>query len=331
VAVHSYFLDHERRLATGLDPERMAEAITKGPSAGTLWVDFDNPTAEEIDLLDEVFALHPLTIEDCTNISKFPKVEDFGRYLFMVLLAPNPATLLNDDLASVELDICMGANWVMTYHTGGELGCVTRAVGALRRNSANVLGKGPAFLFHRLVDGLVDDYFPLLDVLDRETEEVETHFLNSHPSRESFSKMLALKRNVLHLRRIVLPHREMIGRVLHEDYPLLGESVLVYFRDVADHLARIADQIELFRETIYEAAQMYNSALMQRTNEIMRVFTVVAALMMVPTVIASIWGMNFSDQYIPFYHHPWGFYLVVSGMGVMTAALIWFFRRKKWV
>jgi len=331
MAVHSYYLDSDRRLATGLDAERMCEVITRGPSAGTLWVDFDNPTAEEIDLLDEVFALHPLTIEDCTNFNKYPKVEDFGRYLFMVLLAPNPATLLNDELAAVELDVCMGANWVMTYHTGGELACVTRAVGALRRNSANVLGKGPAFLYHRLIDGLVDDYFPLLDVLDRETEAVEDSFLGGHPSHESFARIMALKRNVLHLRRIVLPHREMIGRVLHEDYPLLGEGVLAYFRDVADHLARIADQIELNRETIYEASQMYNSALAQRTNEIMRVFTVVAAMMMFPTVIASIWGMNFEPKYSPLYYHPWGFYLVVGIMALLAVGLIWFFRRKKWV
>ena len=239
--------------------------------------------------------------------------------------------MLNDELSAVELDICMGANWVVSYHIGGELGCIARAVGALRRNSANVLGRGSGFLFHRLVDSLVDDYFPLLDVLDRETEDIENHFVDHRPTRASFTKMLALKRNVLHLRRIVVPHREMIGKVLHEDYPLLGEGVLVYFRDVADHLARISDQVELYRETIYEAAQMYNSAIMQRTNEIMRVFTVIAALMMVPTVIASIWGMNFSDKYIPFYHDPWGFYIVVAGMAVMTAVLIWFFRRKKWV
>jgi magnesium transporter len=290
-------------------------------------VDFDNPTAEEIDLLDEVFALHPLTIEDCTNISKFPKVEDFGRYLFMVLLAPNPATLLEDDLAAVELDICMSANWVLTYHIGAELGCVTRAVGALRRNSANVLGKGPAFLFHRLVDGLVDDYFPLLDILDRETEEIENHFVDHNPTRAAFSKMMALKRNVLHLRRIVVPHREMIGKVLHEDYPLLGEGVLVYFRDVADHLARIGDQVELYRETIYEAAQMYNSAIMQRTNEIMRIFTVLAALMMFPTAIASIFGMNVA---FPGFNTATGFWVVMGLMTALTAWLMWYFRRKKW-
>jgi magnesium transporter len=328
MTVHSYYLDSERRLATGLDPERMCEVITAGPSAGTLWVDFDNPTAEEIDLLDEVFALHPLTIEDCTHISKYPKVEDFGRYLFMVLLAPSPATMLNAELSAMELDICMGANWVVTYHIGGELGCITRAVGALRRNSANVLGKDPGFLFHRLVDGLVDDYFPLLDVLDRETEDIENHFVDHSPTRAAFSKMLALKRNVLHLRRIVVPHREMIGKVVHEDYPLLGENVLVYFRDVADHLARIADQVELYRENIYEAAQMYNSAIMQRTNEIMRIFTVLTVLVMFPTAVSSVYSMNVEG--IPFAKHPQAFAVVVAIMLVMMAGMIWYFRRKKW-
>jgi magnesium transporter len=236
--------------------------------------------------------------------------------------------MLSSELSSVELDVCMGANWVMTYHTGGELGCITRAVGALRRNSANVLGKGPAFLFHRLVDGLVDDYFPLLDVLDRETESIENHFVDHSPTRSAFGKMMALKQNVLHLRRIVLPHREMIGKVLHEDYPLLGEGVLVYFRDVADHLARISDQVELYRETIYEAAQMYNSAIMQRTNETMRIFTVLTVLVMFPTAVSSVYSMNVEG--IPFAKHPQAFGMVTGIMVLMMFGMIWYFRRKKW-
>jgi magnesium transporter len=325
--VQSYYLNSERHLATGLDPARMCETITKGPAAGTLWVDFDNPTPEEIDLLDEVFALHPLTIEDCTHVSKFPKVEDFGRYLLMVLLAPDQASLLSGELSAKELDICMGANWVLTYHTGGELPCIARAVGALRRNSANVMGKGPAFLFHRLVDGLVDDYFPLLDILDRETEDIESHFVDHHPSRAAFGKMMALKQSVLHLRRVVIPHREMIGKLLHEDYPLLGENVLVYFRDVADHLARIADQVELYRENIYEAAQMYNSAIMQRTNEIMRIFTVLTVLVMFPAAVTSVYSMNVK---LPLADREWAFWVVTTVMAVMMGGMVWYFRRKKW-
>jgi magnesium transporter len=120
----------------------------------------------------------------------------------------------------------------------------------------------------------------------------------------------------------------MIGRVLHEDYPLLSEGVLVYFRDVADHLARISDQVELFRETIYEAAQMYNSAIMQRTNETMRIFTVLTVLVMFPTAVSSVYSMNVEG--IPFAKQPQAFALVTGFMVLMMIGMVWYFRRKRW-
>ncbi len=328
MAVHSYLLDAGKRLATGLDPEAMRRAVTGGAEVGTLWVDIENPSPEETALLDDVFAFHPLTIEDCTSVSEFPKVEDFDRYLFMVLLAPDPATLLSDELRAVEMDVCLGPNYVVTYHTGGELRSASRASEALRRNPAAVLGRGADFLFHRLVDGLVDDYFPLLDILDRETERIEDQFVDRDPGRGAMGRLMDIKKNVLYLRRIVTPHRQMIARLSAQEYEVIGETVRVYFRDVADHLASIGDSVELYRETIFEAVQLHNSIVAQRTNEVMRVFTVVAALMMFPTAIASIYGMNFK---FPGHMTEYGFWWTVALMGLITVALIWFFRRKKWV
>lgn len=328
MAVHSFLFDAEKRLATDLDPARMREAVSAGPGAGTLWVNIESPSPEETALLDEVFGFHPLTIEDCTAVSEFPKAEDFGRYLFMVLLAPDASTLLSDELSAVEMDVCLGPGYVVTYHLGGELRCISRTAEALRRNPGAVLGRGADFLFHRLVDGLVDDYFPLLDILDRETERIEDQFVDRDPGRGAMGRLMDIKRNVLHLRRIVTPHRQMISRLSSQEYEVIGETVRVYFRDVADHLARIADSVELYRETIYEALQMHNSITAQRTNEVMRVFTVVAALMMFPTAIASIYGMNFK---FPGHMTEHGFWWSVAVMVGVTVALVWYFRRRKWV
>jgi magnesium transporter len=328
MAVNSYLLTSEKRLVTDLSPERMIEVLSAGPDSGTLWVDIEDPTPDETALLDDVFALHPLTIEDCTAGSEYPKVEDFGRYLFLVLIAPKPSTLLTDELTSVEMDICLGANFVVTYHSGGELRCVARAVEALRRNPGAVLGRGADFLFHRLVDGLVDDYFPLLDILDRETERIEDQFVDGEPERQAMARLMDIKRNVLALRRIINPHRQMLARLSSQSYEVIGDTVAVYFRDVTDHLARISSSVELYRETIYEAVQMHNSITAQHTNEVMRVFTVIAALMMFPTAIASIYGMNFD---FPGSGTRSGFWLSIAVMAAMTVGLIWYFRKKKWV
>ena len=328
MAVRSFLLDADNRLVSDLEPERMRAAISGGAAAGKLWVDISDPVPEETALLDDVFAFHPLTIEDCTAVSEFPKAEDFGRYLFLILLAPDASTLLSDELCAVELDVCLGPNFVVTYHSGGEIRSISRAAEALRRNPQAVLGRGADSLFHRLVDGLVDDYFPLLDILDRETERIEANIVDREPERGAMTRLMDIKRNVLYLRRIVTPHRQMIARLANQRYEVIGETVQVYFRDVADHLARIADSVELYRETIFEAVQMHNSILAQRTNEVMRVFTVVAALMMFPTAIASIYGMNFN---FPGSGTRAGFWWSVGLMVAVTVVLIWFFRRKKWV
>jgi magnesium transporter len=326
--VHSYLLEPDKRLSTQLDLDQMRRVVSAGPDAGILWVDIENPTIEETALLDEVFAFHPLTIEDCTAVSEFPKVEDFGRYLFMVLLAPDPGTLLSDELSSVELDVCLGANYVVTYHSGGELRCISRMADAVRRSPAAVMSRGADFLFHRVVDGLVDDYFPLLEILDRETERIEDQFVDRDPERGAMGRLMDIKKNVIALRRIVTPHRQMIARLSAQQYEVIGETVGVYFRDVTDHLARISDSVERYRETIFEAVQLHNSITAQHTNEVMRVFTVVAALMMFPTAIASIYGMNFK---FPGHMTESGFWCTVGAMAAVTLGLIWYFRRKKWV
>jgi magnesium transporter len=326
--VQSYLLEPDKRLSTGLGIERMRRAVTEGSSSGTLWVDIENPTPEETALLDDVFGFHPLTIEDCTAVSEFPKIEDFGRYLFLVLLAPDAGTLLSDELRSVEMDIAVGSNYVVTYHSGGELRCISRTANALRRNPGAVLGRGADFLFHRLVDGLVDDYFPLMDILDRETERIEDQFVDREPERGAMARMMDIKKNILALRRIVTPHRQMISRLSTQQYEVIGDTVGVYFRDVADHLARIGDNVELYRETIYEALQMHNSIVAQQTNEVMRVFTVIAALMAFPTAIASVYGMNFA---FPGKESEHGFWWAVGIMVALTVGMIVYFRRKKWV
>jgi magnesium transporter len=328
MAVRSFLLEGEKHLMTGVDPDRMRQVVSGGAAAGRLWVDLDNPTPEELSLLDEVFALHPLTIEDCVNVSQFPKFEDFGRYLYMVMLMPDPATLLSEELKVVELDACLGANWVVTYHTGGEMRCVSRTVEALRRNPHAMMGRGADVLFHRVIDGLVDDYFPLLEIMDRETDNVEHRFVDRTPGREDMTRLMDIRRNVLALRRIIAPHRQMIARLSVEQEDLISDTVRVYFRDIADHLARIGESVELYRETIYEALQTHNAIVMHHTNEVMRAFTVVAALMMFPTAIASIFGMNVK---FPGSDTAWGFWSAMALMAVLTVGLVWYFQRKRWI
>jgi magnesium transporter len=197
----------------------------------------------------------------------------------------------------------------------------------LRRNPGTVLGRGADFLFHRVADGLVDDYFPLLELLDRETERVEHQFVDQRPEHGSMARLMDIRKNVLALRRIIVPHRQMISRLSVEQEHLIRDQVRVYFRDVADHLTRIGDNVELYRETIYEALQTHSSIVTQHTNEVMRVFTVIAALMMFPTAIASIYGMNVQ---FPGSETVWGFWFAMALMGLVSAGTIWYFHRRKW-
>lgn len=290
-----------------------------------LWVDFELPTEKEIVFLDTVFGFHPLAIEDCTEGIHAPKIDDFRRYLFIILrtiVAKNE----NSELDFPEIDLFVGNRFLVTIHRF-PLEELTNINDQIKRNPEAMMGRGPDRLLAYLLDSIVDRYLTTMEVFDERIADIEDEVFDN-PTTETLSKLFRLKREILNLRRVLVPHREILRRLGRELHPLIIEEHRVYFWDIYDHLVRLTELIEYHRDLISGALDAYLSVISNRLNVVMKTLTVIATIMMPLTMIASIYGMNF--HIMPGLAHPGGFYITIGAMGIITTVMLLLFKRKGW-
>ena len=289
------------------------------------WVDFDNPTEKEVSLLTDVFKFHPLAIEDCLSFVPNPKIDDYGDYLYVVIHGINAEALKRDELETHDLDIFLGKNYLVTFHKG-----YFRSVDSVRERSkknCSILQKDPEFLMHKVIDTLVDNYLPLMDDLGDKVDELEKEIF-ARPDQKTLNKLFALKKDILYLRRIVHPQREILRNLSSGEYKQICFECTMHFKDVYDHLFMISELTESYRDTISGAMEAYLSVVSNRLNEIIKVLTVFATILMPLTLISGIFGMNF--DYIPLLKSSYGFFAAMGVMGFIAAGMLLFFKRKGW-
>jgi magnesium transporter len=324
--VRSWYRPAAGQLEHGLSPEDMHRAVRSGE--GLLWVDIaaDGREAGEA-ILREVFGFHALTIDDCYNtLIDPPKVDDYNDYLFVivhnVMYGEADAVLTTN-----ELDIYIGANYVVSVHRSP-----VRAVEEIARRAEQgtpVASRGPAFLAHALIDVVVDDLHPVVELIDEEVARVEEVVLQE-PERSTLQEVLRLKRIAQRLRRSISPQRDVVNRFARGEYPrLIPEESLMYFRDIYDHTVRVAETIDSVRDLTDSALNTYLSSVNNRINEVTKVLTIVAVVFLPLTLIASIYGTNFEDTF-PGYGWRFGFAGMILTMLAIAAALFWFFRWRRW-
>lgn len=291
-----------------------------------VWVDVQSPTPAEIDFLTHVFNFHPLAIEDClTTNFQAAKIDDYGSYLFLVLNAiAHQATL--DKLYTVELDIFLGQNFVVTLYIAEKMTCVDRVWERLKRDE-RLTSNGSDFLCHAILDHMIDEYLPLIDQLDEEFETIEDIVLEK-PNPEVLQKMLDFKHTVTILRRVIIPQREVINRLSRDDYSMIDRQSRLYFRDIYDHILRIQDFSENIRDVMSSAMDIYLSSISVRQNDIMKALTIVSTIFLPLSFIASVYGMNFA--WMPFLNHPAGFWIIFSILVILAVSMLYLFRRRNW-
>lgn len=297
------------------------------PAANTyLWVDLAAPSIPESLILSDTFAFHPLSVEDARADLHYPKIEAYDGYLYAILHGIDFAGS-QTGFATHDVDFFIGPTYLVTVHDGHS-----RSIRDLQetcsRNS-KILAEGPVALFHRIVDAMVDHYRPEVEKLEDRIDELEKEVFE-RPSKDLIRHILAEKREVSLLRRILTPQRDVIARLARRDFVDISTDLSFRFRDVYDHIVRLADDAAIFQDRITGILEAHLTNVSNRLNEVMKVLTVVSTIFMPLTLISGVWGMNVTLPHLPGNDQA-QFSDVFILMVIIVVGMLVFFRRKKWI
>jgi len=298
----------------------------------SLWVDLEGPTLEEVKILKSIFNFHPLTIEDCQAENHFPKVDNYQDYLFMVVHGVSFHTPINT-FTTVEMNIFAGANYLVTFHKAK-----VRAVSILREKtnqSAETIGHGGNILLYHLLDILVNNYLPILNEFDENLESIGEEIFKERDD-ELLETIFLWKKNVLKLRRIMGPQRDVLNLLSRGDVQVIEAKNRIYFRDIYDHLYRIYEMAETYRDIISGSIEVYltlsaneQAQMSHQMGRVVKTLTVIATILMPPTLISGIYGMNFKNM--PELQTPYGYFVTIACMILISASMLIFLKTKKWI
>jgi magnesium transporter len=291
-----------------------------------VWVDLDNPTPEEARILTDVFHFHELAVEDALAALHHPKLESYGDYLYLILHGID-FRAKEHEFRTQDVDFFVSERYLVTVHPG-----VSRSIGKITevctRNEL-LLGEGPAFLLHRIVDTMVDNYRPEVDALQDRLDQLEKEVFE-HSQPDLARRIIDLKRDVSSLRRVVQPQRDVVGRLARREFPLISEPLAYRFRDVYDHLVRLTDESMFFGDRIISLLDAHLSTVSNQLNSVMKILTVIATIFMPLTFITGLYGMN-----VDLPHFGLGastfFWVLVAFMLATSLGMLGFFRMRRWI
>ena len=313
------------KVESGFTTEQIPDLLKDDKAV--IWIDMESPTEADERVLLDVFHFHPLTVEDCRETRNYPKVEEFPDYLYFIVHGVRADTS-PDHFNTIELDGFLGKNYVITYHH--DMFRSINNVKKLLNTSPVACKRGAAFLLHQILDQIVDFYAPVLDDFDERIDKLEDDiFTLGRPNKLILEEIMDLKRGVLRLRRISGRQMEVILRMSRGEFPLIPQQTLPFFRDIYDHIMRVTDLAESYRDLISGALEAYLSVVSNRMNEIMKVLTIFSALMLPLTFIAGVYGMNF--EHMPELATRYGYFVVWGVMIIVASSMLFFFWRRGWI
>jgi magnesium transporter len=293
----------------------------------TTWIDVQGLNdPHTIEILAEKYKLHPLTVEDILNVEQRSKIEEFDTYIF-VTLKMLVWHAEKRTFSIEELSLVMGEGFVLTFQEQ-ESSIFNELRERISKSPQSMRKKTSDYMAYRLIDTVVDYYFVVLEGMGEQIEKVEDLII-ANPSKKNARMLYKLKRQMLLLRKVSWPIREVISHLLKVDNDYISPYTQVYFRDVYDHTMQAIDTIETFRDMLSNMLDIYLSSLTNRMNEIMKVLTIIATIFMPITFITSLYGMNF--QYMPELSWVYGYPIVLTLMACVVMLMLAFFRRKKWL
>jgi magnesium transporter len=302
------------------DADEMAREIKAAKH--TIWVDFEKPTEKELGYLHSKFGFHPLTHEDVMHENQRPKIDDYDKYAFIVVRGVGEGGV--EDTS--QLNIYLSRTFIVTVNRRPIMG-EEEVIAKVRRNPL-ILKRGPDFVAYSLLDAVVDEFFPVLQDLDDKLDDIEDRIFVKTDIK-TLEKLFKIKRRVIAVRRVAWPMRDILNILARRDFRFIKADNAIYFRDVYDHLVRISEMTDTLRDMITSGMEGYLSVISNNLNVIMKKLTAITALIMVPALIAGIFGMNFDN--IPELHGEWGFYWSLVLMFLAVVATFAYLKWNDWV
>ena len=289
-----------------------------------VWVALKDATEAELAEMQEEFELHPLAVEDARHGHQRPKLEEYGNSLFVVL---NTIEVAGDELHVGELDIFVGRNYVLSVRRGTEHGF--QAVRARCEQEPELLRHGSGYVLYALMDAVVDRYFPVLDAVEMELENIEDQLFTGSAPRTNIERLYYVKQKLATLKHATALSMEYAGKLFGGRVPGVCSGLGEYFRDVYDHLVRLNQSIDAERDTVNTAIQVNVAMITYGETEVTKRLAAWAALIAVPTFIASLYGMNFRNM--PELEWPLGYPLVLAVMAALDLYFWYRFRKAGWL
>ncbi len=323
--IRALYLDEAKRMQTADAPDSELLRRMKQKSS-VLWVDMEHPTPEEENaVLRDIFRFHELSIEDTYNENHHPKLDEFEDHLFIITNGI-PDLYEGEFFNERRTFTFIGENFLVTVHRHKSV-AAQRVFEQCVQHPAYAQ-KGPDHIYHLILDIATDQYLAALDIINEEMEALEDKvFLQ--PDNALLNDIINEKRQILAFHKTSRHQKEILNKLSNESFKLITKKERMYYRNVYDHLMRVTDAIEFYREQANGLLSVYLSVSSNRMNEVMKVLTIIATIILPLTLIAGIYGMNF--HVMPEISWEFGYPMALGMMAVVTIAFLWYFRRKRWL
>ena len=281
---------------------------------------------EIVEKLGKQFDFHPLLLEDILNPNQRPKIEDYGEYevVFLKLVFWNN---IKEEIEQEQTVLILGKNYLISLQED-ERNIFQPIRDRITKSYGRIRSSGPDYLMYALTDVIIDNYFILIEKIGEKVEHLEDE-IEKEPDQETSQEIHELKKNTIAFRRLIWPLREVINKLQRGDLELILDSTQIYLRDLYDHIIQIIDHTETFRDLLSGLRENYLSRVSNRMNQIINVLTIISTIFIPLSFLAGLYGMNFA--YMPELQNPYGYFILLIVMGSLAAAMLVFFRYKKWL
>lgn len=320
-------IDYDEDELTEREVEEVEECFEYRDKKSVTWINVEG--LHDVDVIEKIgdkYGFHPLLLEDILNTEQRPKMDDYDSHLMiamkMISFDPQQTEVLDE-----HVSIILGYDFVISFQeTKGDVWDPVRE--RIRKNRGRIRRTGADYLVYALMDAVVDNYFVVLENIGDQLEFLDETLVED-PDHEVLQEIHDLKREMIYLRRSVWPVREVVGSLERQQPELVDESTRIYLRDVYDHTIQIIDTIESYRDVLASMVDIYLSSVSNKTNEIMKVLTIMAAIFIPLTFIAGVYGMNF--EYMPELGLWWGYPAVIALMAGIAGVMLVYFRSRDWI